>query len=200
VGWFPWSKLGRYQNRLGPQELVAQATLQRSGPADSPCGLAKPGNLRFSAEEYKRGSCGGRLGLTLTIHHSGSAVAPFVDPLTLLLSPALMASPLSDLLLLLLVTSSGIEPYPLLLLPRRRSPFSIDAAQRLGLAVESQDLSARLLPVEAVKWANCRSTRLSHGLNRSGGVPGSNGSVSFDGGASGGGTARDSVGEVGGGP
>jgi hypothetical protein len=109
-----------------------------------------------------------------------------------------MASPSSDLLLLLLVTSSGTEPYPLLLLPRRRSPFSIDAAQRLGPAVESQDLGTRLLPVEAVKRANYRSTRLSHGLNRSGGVPGSNGSASFDGGASGGGTARDSVGEVGG--
>jgi hypothetical protein len=49
------------------------------------------------------------------------------------------------LLLLLLVSSSDIKPYPLALVPRRRS-LSSSAAYRLGLAVESHDLGAWPLP------------------------------------------------------
>jgi hypothetical protein len=109
-----------------------------------------------------------------------------------------MAPPSSDLLLLLLVTSSGAEPYPLAFLPRHRSPSSTATAQQLGLAIESHDPDGRPLPVGVVKRANRRSTRLPHRLKRSGDVPEPDGPVLIDGSAGGGGTARDGVGEVGG--
>jgi hypothetical protein len=113
-----------------------------------------------------------------------------------------MAPPSSDLvrplLLLLLVTSSGVEPYPLLHLPRHRSPSSFIAAQQLGPVVESQDLGARPLPDGETKRMNHQSTRLPHGLNKSGGILEPDRPASGDGSASsGGGAARDGVGEVG---
>jgi hypothetical protein len=99
------------------------------------------------------------------------------------------------LLLLLLVTSFDVEPYPLLHLPRRHSPSSIAVAQRLG----HQDPGTWPLPDGAVKQANCWGTQLPHGLNRSDGVPEPDGSASGDGSTDdGGGAARDGVGEDGG--
>jgi hypothetical protein len=99
-------------------------------------------------------------------------------------------------MLLLLVTSSDVEPCPLALVPRRRSPSSL-AAHRLGPVAESHDPDARPLPVGAVKWANRRSSRLLHRILRSSGVPESKGPASLEGSAGGGGAVRDGVGEVG---
>jgi hypothetical protein len=99
----------------------------------------------------------GWLGLTLTAHHSCSAVTPAADPLTSLSSPALVALPSSNLLLLLLVTSSDVEPYPLALLPRCRSPSSTATGQRLGPAVESHDSGVWPLSVGSTAAApDCR--------------------------------------------
>jgi hypothetical protein len=114
-----------------------------------------------------------------------------------------MAPPSTDLvhplLLLLLVTSSGVEPYPLLHLPRHCSPSSFIVAQWLGPVVESQDLGARPLPDGETKRMNHQSTRLPHGHNKSGGILEPNRPASGDGSAGGGGgAARDGVGEVGG--
>jgi hypothetical protein len=114
-----------------------------------------------------------------------------------------MAPPSPDLvlplLLLHLVTSSGVKPYPFALLPWHRSPSSIAAAQWLSPAVESQDPGVRPLPDGAAKQVNHRSTQLPHRLNRSDGVSEPDGPVSGDGSAGGGGgAARDEVGEVGG--
>jgi hypothetical protein len=85
-----------------------------------------------------------------------------------------MALPSLDLelpiLLLLLLCSSGAELYPLFLFPWRRSPSSIAAAQWLSPAIESQDPGVWPFPDGVPKWANHRSTRLSHGLNSSDGV------------------------------
>jgi hypothetical protein len=55
------------------------------------------------------------------------------------------------LLLHLLLCSSGVEPLLLLHFPRRRSPSSITAAQRLGPAIKSQDPGTRPLPDGAAK-------------------------------------------------
>jgi hypothetical protein len=101
-------------------------------------------------------------------------------------------------LLLLLVTSSGAGPYPLTLVPRRRSP-SLSTAHWLGLGIESHDPGARPLPDGAVKLVNRRSSQLLHALLISGGVPESEGLASLEGSVgSGGGTTREGVGEVGG--
>jgi hypothetical protein len=108
-----------------------------------------------------------------------------------------MASLSPDLVLLLLVTSSSAEPYPLTLVPRRRSPSS-SVAYWLGSIIESHDLGARHLSDGVAKWANRQSSRLPHELLRFGGVPGSKGLASLEGSAGSGGVARDSVGEVGG--
>jgi hypothetical protein len=94
------------------------------------------------------------------------------------------------------VTSSDAKSCLLALLLRCRSPSSITAAQRLGLAVESQDLGVWPLPVGAVKRANCRSTRLPYGLNKSGSVLEPDGPTSGDGSIDGGGATRDGVSEV----
>jgi hypothetical protein len=91
--------------------------------------------------------------------------------------------------------SSGAESYPHLPFPQHCSPSSIAIAQRLGLAVKSQDPGARPLPDGAMKRVNCRSTRLPHRLNRSGVIAEPDGLASRDGRASGGGASR--VGEVG---
>jgi hypothetical protein len=96
------------------------------------------------------------------------------------------------------VSSLGVELYPLLLIPQRRSPSSITAAQWLDLAVESQDPGARPLPDGAAKRANHHSTRLPHRLNRSCGVPEPDGLASREGSAGGGGGGAARVGEVGG--
>jgi hypothetical protein len=56
----------------------------------------------------------------------------------------------------------------------------------------------RPLSVGVMKQVNHQSTQLSHRLNRSGSMPGSDGSASVDGSADGGGVARDGVSEVGG--
>jgi hypothetical protein len=109
-----------------------------------------------------------------------------------------MASPSPDLvLLLLLVTSFSAEPYPLALVPQRCSPSS-STAHRLGPTVESHDSGSWPLPYGAMKWVNRHSSRLPHILFRFGGVSESEGLASLEGSASGGGTSRDGVGEVGG--
>jgi hypothetical protein len=105
-----------------------------------------------------------------------------------------MAPPSPDLVLLLLVTSSGAKLCPLALVPWRRFPSS-SAAHWLGPVVESHDPGARPLPDGAVKWANQQSSWLPHGLFRSGGIPKSEGPASLEGSACG--AARDSVDEVG---
>jgi hypothetical protein len=104
------------------------------------------------------------------------------------------------LFLLLLVCSSGVEPYPLLHYPQCHSTSSITTTQWFGSVVESQDLGAQPLPDRAVKRADHRSTLLPHRLNNSDGVleldEPALGDGSTDGG--GGGAARvDEVSEVG---
>jgi hypothetical protein len=112
-----------------------------------------------------------------------------------------MAPPSLDLvlplLLLFLAYSSDAESNPLLQFPRRRSPSSIAASQRLGPTVESQDSGTQPLPDGAVKQANCQSTRLPHRLNRSSGVPEHDRSASRDGSTGGGGDGAVGVSEVG---
>jgi hypothetical protein len=103
-----------------------------------------------------------------------------------------MTSSSSDLMLLLLVTSFGAKPYPLALVPSRRSPSSL-AAHRLGPTVEPHDPGAQPLPNGATKWVNRWSIRLPHGLFRSGGVLESEGPASLEGSADDGGVARDGV-------
>jgi hypothetical protein len=100
-------------------------------------------------------------------------------------------------LLLLLVTSSGVESYPLALVPRRRSPSS-STAHRIGPTVKSHDPGAWPLPDGVVKWANRQSSQLLHELFRFGGIPESEGPTSLEGSDDGGGVARDGVDEVGG--
>jgi hypothetical protein len=107
-----------------------------------------------------------------------------------------MASQLSNLVLLLLVTSSGVEPYPLAFVPQRHSPSS-SVAHRLGPTVESNDPGTRPLMDGAVKWANQWSGQLPHKLFRSGGIPESEGPASLEGSAGGVGAAREGVSEVG---
>jgi hypothetical protein len=123
-----------------------------------------------------------RLGLTLIAHHAPPSQLLISDPLAPLDLTGVDGPPSPDLVLLLLVTSFGFEPYPLTLIPRRRSPSSL-ATHRLGSAVESHDPSARPLPDGVVRWTNRRSTRLQHGLLRFGGVPESEGSASLKGSA-----------------
>jgi hypothetical protein len=112
-----------------------------------------------------------------------------------------MASPLLDivlpLLLLLLVCSSGIEPYLLLHFPRCHSPSSIAATQWLGSIIESQDPGGQPLPDGVAKRANCLSTRLTHRLNSSTGVPEPDGPASTDGSTYGGGSGAARVDDVG---
>jgi hypothetical protein len=60
---------------------------------------------------------------------------------------------LLNLVLLLLVTSSGVEPFPLTLVPRWRSPSSA-AAHRLGLAIESHDPDALHFLDGVARWVN----------------------------------------------
>jgi hypothetical protein len=110
--------------------------------------------------------------------------------------------PLLDLVLLLslfhLVTSSDVEPFPLALVHRRRSPSS-SAAYQLGPAVESHDPGTQPLPDGAAWWANRWSSWLPHELFRSGGVLEPEGPASLEGSADGGpDAAREGVGEVGG--
>jgi hypothetical protein len=112
-----------------------------------------------------------------------------------------MAPPSPDLilplLLLLLVSSSGAEPYPLALVPQRCSPSS-SAAYWLGPAIESHDPGARPLPDGTTWWLNQRSSRLLHRLLRTGGVLEPEGPASLEGNAgSGSDAAREGVGEVG---
>jgi hypothetical protein len=96
------------------------------------------------------------------------------DPVVPLSLPTTMAPPSRDLilplLLLLLVSSSGAEPYPLVLVPRRCSPSS-SAAYRLGPAVESHDPGARPLPYGVAWWVNRQSSWLPHELFRSDDIP-----------------------------
>jgi hypothetical protein len=107
-----------------------------------------------------------------------------------------MAPSSPDMVLLLLVTSSGAESYPLALVPRRRSPSS-SATHQLGPAVKSHDPGTRPLPNWVAKWANQRSIWLPHKLLRSNGVPEAKGFASLQGSADGR-AARDGVSEVGG--
>jgi hypothetical protein len=97
----------------------------------------------------------GTLGLTLFTHHLAPLQLPCLIPSAPLLSPVSKAPLLLDLvlpcLLLLLMTFSDAEPYPCALLPWRRSPSSIVAAQWLSSAVESQDPGTWPLPDGVVK-------------------------------------------------
>jgi hypothetical protein len=151
----------------------------------------------LSSEEYKRGQCGGAVRVNPN-HTPHSSTVASLDRSTLLclILPASMAPSSPDMVLLLLVTSSGAEPYPLALVPRRRSPSS-SATHRLGPAVKSHDPGARPLPNWVAKWANQWSIWLPHKLLRSNGVPEAKGFASLEGSADGG-TTRDSVSEVGG--
>jgi hypothetical protein len=95
-----------------------------------------------------------------------------------------------------LVTSSSAEPYSLTLVPWRCSPSS-SIAHWLGPANECHDPGIWPLPVGAAKWANQRSSRLSHEFLRSGGIPESEGPALFEGSAGGGGATNNGVNEVG---
>jgi hypothetical protein len=97
--------------------------------------------------------------------------------------------PSPDLVLLLLVTSSGAEPYPLVQVPRRHPPSSL-AAHQLGPTVESQDPDAQPLSDGAAWWTNRWSSQLPHGLLRSDGVPEPEGPASLEGSAGNGPTRR----------
>jgi hypothetical protein len=138
-----------------------------------------------------------RLGLA---HHAPLSQLLIFDPLASLDFNSGDGSPSSDLvlLLLLLLTSSDAEPYPLIHVPRCRSPSSL-AAYRLGPVVESQDPEARPLLDGAAWWVNRQSSRLLHGLLRSGGVAEPEGPASLDESADNSpDTMREGVGEVGG--
>jgi hypothetical protein len=130
-----------------------------------------------------------RLGLILTAHHAPPSQLLVSNPLAPLDLADHDCPPSSDLVLLLflflLVTSSSIEPYPLTLVPRRRSPSS-SAAHRLGPAVESHDPGARPLPDGVAWWVNRRSSRLPHGLFKSDGALDHEGPATLEGSAGGG--------------
>jgi hypothetical protein len=103
-----------------------------------------------------------------------SSTVCLTDPL----APPVLVAPSS----LDLVPPPPIAPPTL---NRSSSSTSLDAAQRLGPAVESQDPGAWPLLDGAAKRVNRQSTRLPHGLNRSCGVPEPDEPSSVDGSANG---------------
>jgi hypothetical protein len=137
-----------------------------------------------------------------TAHHAPLPQLLVPDPLAPLDLVGDDFPPSSDIVLLfllfLLVTSSDVEPNPLALVPRCRSPSS-SVAHRLGSAVKSHDSNAQPLPDGEASWANRWSSRLPHGLFRSGGILELDGPTSLEGSdGSGPSAVREGVGEVGG--
>jgi hypothetical protein len=138
-----------------------------------------------------------RLGLTLITHHTPPPQLLTIDPLAPLHLAGDDGPPSPDLVLLLLVTSSGVKPYPFALVPRCRSPSS-SVTHRLGPTIESNDSGAQPLLDGVVRWVNQWSSQVPHGLLRFGGVPEFEGPGSLEGSAGGGpDVVREGVGEVG---
>jgi hypothetical protein len=179
--------VGRFPSRNpGPLPKSAWHTracgLGRSDPATAQMAGEAHDSKGFGGGSIRKGTHGGvvRVNMSRTPHSLRRSSRSWSTCSAS--SPALMAPSSLNLVLLLLVTSSSVKPYPLALIARRCSPSS-PAAHWLGPTVESHDPGTRPLPDGVVKWANWQSNQLSHGLLRSGDVPESEGPSLLEGSA-----------------